>query len=97
MFPLFTEVASHVSELRDLLSLENERGSLRFKDFDWRLNIVTACRQRNKMMAPKYSLKLSLQEVPVDAKQGSRDQKSELLTLLCDIDYTNLKRFQSEL
>ena len=42
----FTVVAGCTSELREMLMKENERGTIHFKDMDWRLNLVTACRQR---------------------------------------------------
>ena len=45
-----------------MLIEENERGSLHFKDVDWRLNLVTATRQKQKMMLPKYTMKIELEK-----------------------------------
>ena len=38
-------VMPKLSDLRDLLNVENESTSVRYKDFDWRLSMVTATRQ----------------------------------------------------
>lgn len=35
---------SAIPEIRELLSKEAERGSIHFKDLDWRLDLVTGCR-----------------------------------------------------
>ena len=43
---LFAVVTGCSGELREMLMKENDRGSIHFKDMEWRLNLVTACRQR---------------------------------------------------
>lgn len=55
---------------------------------DWRLNLVTACRARQKIMVPKFTMKL-------DIATGQNTDASESYVLDCD--YTNLKRIQQEL
>ena len=42
----FEAVFPHLDELRAILMSENERDVLRYKDLDWRLNLVVACRAR---------------------------------------------------
>ena len=37
-------ITPKLPDLRDLLNVENQTGSVRYKDFDWRLGMVTACR-----------------------------------------------------
>lgn len=39
---------------------ENEKDVKRFKNLDWKMNLVTACRARQKIMVPKYTLKLDI-------------------------------------
>lgn len=41
---LFEVMKGSVKEMREMLLEENERGTLHFKDVDWRLNMVTATR-----------------------------------------------------
>jgi hypothetical protein len=68
---------------------ENEKDVKRFKDLDWRLNLVTSCRARQKIMVPKFTMKLDLKT------GGSGEETTESYVL--DADYTNLKRIQHEL
>ena len=66
----------------------------RFKDLNWRLSVVTSCRARQKVMVPKYTLKLDLETSTIE--KGDEDgQETESFVL--DVDYTNLKRIQLEL
>ena len=57
---MFEAVFPHLDELREILAAENEKDVKRFKDFNWRLNVVTATRARQKIMVPKYTVKLDL-------------------------------------
>ena len=41
----FLAITPKLPDLRDLLNVENQVGSVRYKDFDWRLGMVTGCRQ----------------------------------------------------
>ena len=59
---LYEVMKASIKELRELLLEENERGTLHFRDVDWRLNLVTATRQRQKMMLPKYTMKIHLEK-----------------------------------
>jgi hypothetical protein len=45
----------------------------RFKDLNWRLSVVTSCRARQKVMVPKYTLKLDLETSTID-KGGEEGQ-----------------------
>ena len=87
-------VFPHLDELREILAAENVKDVKRFKDLNWRLNVVTSCRARQKVMVPKYTLKLDLETSTLD-KEGQEGQKTESFVL--DVDYTNLKRIQLEL
>jgi len=58
---LFQVITVQLPQIRDLLTSENNRGNLSFKDLDWRLNFVTATRQKQKMLQPKYTCKLDLE------------------------------------
>ena len=53
---LYTIVKGHVAELRKILDNENEVGRLLLTNVDWRLSLVSGCRQKQKMMAPKYTM-----------------------------------------
>jgi len=56
--------------------------------------VVTSCRARQKVMVPKYTLKLDLETSTIE--KGDEDgQETESFVL--DVDYTNLKRIQLEL
>ena len=54
--------------------------------------MVTACRQRQKMMLPKYTVKLDLEEKPLQAMEQPKSQ-----AIVMDLDYTSMKRLQDEL
>ena len=84
---LYEVMKSSIKEIRDLLLEENERGTLHFKDIDWRLNMVTACRQRQRMFLPKYTMHLHLEK-----KAESASSEHTLQDLVLDLDYTNMKR-----
>ena len=47
MRPAFFEaVFPHLDELREILMNENDKNVRRYKDLDWRLNLVVGCRAR---------------------------------------------------
>ena len=77
-----------------MLMRENERGTVHFKDMEWRLNLVTACRQRQKMLFPKYTIKLDLEHQP---EKQMINAKATTENLVFDLDYTNMMRLQEEL
>ena len=77
-----------------MLMKENERGSVHFKDMDWRLNLVTACRQKQKMLFPKYTVKIDLEHQP---EKQMMNAKPTTENLIFDLDYTNMVRLQDEL
>ena len=74
---------------------ENEKDVLRYKDLDWRLNLVVACRARQKVMVPKYTVKLDLASTK-ECKNG-KEEDEHTQSYVLDVDYTNLKRIQQEL
>ena len=53
---LYNIVKGHISELRTILDNENEVGRLLLTNVDWRLSLVSGCRQKLKMMVPKYTM-----------------------------------------
>ena len=67
----------------------------RFKDLNWRLSVVTSCRARQKVMVPKFTLKLDLETSTID--KGGEDGQETTESFVLDVDYTNLKRIQLEL
>ena len=44
--PFFNAVKGSIGEMRDIMSRENERGHIHFKEMSWRLSLVTGCRSR---------------------------------------------------
>ena len=89
---MYTLLKGSLGEMREILIKENQRGSIIFKDFNWRLNMVTACRQRQKMMFPKYTVKLDLEEKPKQVMD-----QPQVSSLVLDLDYTSMKRLQDDL
>lgn len=59
---LFEVMKGSVKEMREMLLEENERGTLHFRDVDWRLNMVLATRQKHRMFLPKYTMHLHLEK-----------------------------------
>ena len=90
----FEAVFPHLEELRDILMSENDKDVRRFKDLDWRLNLVVGCRARQKIMVPKFTMKLDL-AMNTNEDGDRTEEKTESYVL--DVDYTNLKRIQQEL
>ena len=64
----YEAVFPHLDELREILAAENDKDVKRFKDMNWRLNVVTSCRARQKIMVPKYTLKLDLATSTLDSE-----------------------------
>ena len=92
----YEAVFPHLEELREILAAENDKDVKRFRDLNWRLNVVTACRARQKIMVPKYTLKLDLATSTLDS-EASTSEGQKIESLVLDADYTNLKRIQQEL
>ena len=55
---LYNIVKGHIAELRAILDEENKLGKVSLQNMDWRLSLVTACRQKQKIMVPKYTMQL---------------------------------------
>ena len=79
-----------------MLNLENQSGQIRYKDFDWRLSVVTACRQHQKIMQPKFTVKLELQELKPE-HDSAEHAKVNAQQHVFDMDYTMMKRLEEEL
>ena len=75
--------------LREILDRENKLGVKRMHDIDWRLSMVTATRQKQKIMCPKYTMKLQMSETTLQEPVHSEQ--------VMDLDYTTMKRLQMEL
>ena len=58
---LYNIVKGHIAELRMILDNENEVGRLLLTNVDWRLSLVSGCRQKLKMMVPKYTMQLKFE------------------------------------
>ena len=56
--PFFNAIKGSIGDMRDILQSENERGQIHFKEMSWRLSLVTGCRQKQKMLQPKFTIKL---------------------------------------
>ena len=83
--PLYELLMPVVKEIREILAQEGEQQVQRFKDIEWRFSVVMGCKGKKKMMLPKYTLRLTLEE-DCEEKQ-----------LVLDADYANLKRLEDEL
>lgn len=83
---LFNQLKTGLSEMREIIIAENERGKVSFKDLNWRLSMVSACRQRQRMMFPKYTVKLDLENKPMESTK-----KPDTETMVFDLDYTSMK------
>ena len=57
---MFDIVFAHLGELRDILNKENQKDITKFSELDWRLSMVTATRLKQKVMVPKYTVKLDV-------------------------------------
>ena len=57
----YNVLKGHIDDLRRILENDITFGVHRLKDVDWRLSMVTGSRQKQKMMVPKYTMKLSLE------------------------------------
>ena len=82
---MYNLLKGSLNEIRSIMVKENQRGNVTFKDMNWRLNMVTACRQRQKMMFPKFTVKLDLEEKP---KQVMDDPKTQ--SMVFDLDFTSM-------
>lgn len=56
---------------------ENEKNQLRFRNFDWRLNLVTDCRSKQRVMLPKYTIQLELEKMTGSEAQLNVEGKSD--------------------
>ena len=66
---------------------------------EWRLSMITACRARQKIMVPKYTIKLDFEREPaaVNDLKNNTFSKDDIESVVIDSDYVNLKRLQNEL
>ena len=85
--PMYDVVAPHIEAIREMLATDNEQLTTHFKNLDWRLSMVVACRSKHNIMVPKYTLKFDF--------EYQKNGKTE--SVILDSDYNNLKRLESEL
>lgn len=71
-------------ELREILDDENKIGKLRLLNVDWRLSLVTACRQKQKLMVPKYTMQIQVNQL--------LEKEEKEANMVFDLDYTMMKR-----
>ena len=83
--PMFDVIYPQIGEIRDMLDKDNNKDTSKFQDLEWRLSMVTSTRCRQKVMVPKYTVKMDL------AKGGETE------SIIFDSDYNNMKRLQTEL
>ena len=92
-----------LDEIRQILNQENLSDVPKFNDLEWRLSLITATRARQKMMLPKYTVKLDIQPatkaVGAQEVQGKNEERGDqqIDSVIFDSDYTNLKKLQKEL
>ena len=66
---MYDIIYPHLGEMRDILKKENQKDTIKFSDLDWRLSMVTATRSKQKMLVPKYTVKLDVQTASMAANQ----------------------------
>ena len=61
--------------------------------------MVTSCRSRQKIMVPKYTIKLDFQkeQSATSDMKNNCSTKDDIESVLIDADYNNMKRLQMEL
>ena len=57
---MFDVVYAALTEVREVLDQENLSGIAKFRELDWRLSLVTANRSKQKIMEPKFTVKLDI-------------------------------------
>ena len=68
-----------------MLDKDNFKETTKFQDLEWRLSMITSTRCRQKIMVPKYTVKM-------DVAKGDDSE-----SIVFDSDYNNMKRLQTEL
>ena len=91
----YTIVKGSFGAMREIMQRENERGQIHFKDMNWRLSLVNGCRQRQRMMQPKFTCRLDTEQKPMTV--SGPDSVPEPNTIVFDMDYTNMMRLEEEL
>ena len=70
---------------------------MHFKDMSWRLSLVNGCRQRQKMLQPKFTFRLDTEQKPLKQAAADEPAKSMAKTMVFDMDCTNMQRLEEEL
>ena len=96
---MFEAVYPYIMEIREMLAKENQKDQIRFAEMEWRLSVITSCRARQKIMVPKYTLKLDFEKEAgaVNDLKNNTVSKEDIESVIIDSDYNNLKRFQNEI
>jgi len=66
MEPFGEAILPHLEQIRANLISEVEKNHHRFRNLDWRLSLVTACRAKQRITHPKFTLQLGLEQVQSD-------------------------------
>ena len=75
-----------LAEIREMIDNAEDENSNKFKAIEWRFGITVGTRMKQKTMAPKYTMKLTMED-----RQGSTQK------YLIDSDYSNMVRLRDEL
>ena len=68
---MFEIVHPYIGDMREMLNQENLKETAQFSDLEWRLSMVTACRSKQRIMVPKYTLKMDLLSSTAATSQDS--------------------------
>uniref|UniRef100_A0A7S3NSA6 COMM domain-containing protein n=1 Tax=Euplotes crassus TaxID=5936 RepID=A0A7S3NSA6_EUPCR len=75
-----------IPEIREMVDLAEDENYNKFVDVKWRLGMTVSTRMKHKMMAPKYTIKLAME-----------DNEGHAKNYLIDSDYANMVRLRDEL
>ena len=62
---------------------------------NWRLSLVNGCRQRQKMLQPKFTVRLETEQKPM--RQHGQESQATSQSIVFDADWTNMQRLEQEL
>ena len=93
--PFLSAIRGSVPEMREILQRENERGQVHFRDMSWRMSLVSGCRQRQKMLQPKFTVRLDTEQKPM--RSVGLESQAQASSMVFEADFTNMERLQEEL
>mmetsp|Transcript_10323 Transcript_10323/g.9114 ORF Transcript_10323/g.9114 Transcript_10323/m.9114 type:complete len:113 (+) Transcript_10323:216-554(+) len=80
-----TIILPAIPEIREMIDTAEDENYNKFKDIEWRFGISVSTRMKKKIMAPKYTIKMTM--------EGTEGEKKYLI----DSDYANMVRLRDEL